>query len=330
MPWDNSPAFDITEAIGRGQDVYEVLFNSWGFRAVADDAGDYRNLQWPPTGIDTASPNAFIAVSLPSSIAGIALGPQSTVDRCWVSYNLGKHLTPTLLGGDTNRLHRLSVDTPLLFTQEAHPGQTDDPGGVHNPLATQVSQGALYVFPMADDPGAGNLISFNYPNLQETTIVPTTYTPAVVGGGTRIFFDGNADGVHPLLPKLHLYLYLKAPVFHGPLKRFPLQVQGTVGSQTPITAGSEQVVAQIPTFGRKRIHIMMMASQTASFRIGAFRAIGQVPDLQEQPVDFALNIPAATPVITSPCAELCDADYTNLYVTMSAPGTCLFQVTAYD
>jgi hypothetical protein len=328
MPWSNNPEFGIKDAIARGHDLYEVIFNEWGFRDPGDPTGDYKNLQWPPTSVDTATPNGPTEVSVPTALAGIAIGPQSTVDRCWVSFNLGKSPTfATQASLRTNRLHRLSVDTPLMFTQNANPGKKDLPGAPDNPLFSQVVDGSLYVFPFADDFGSGNQSQFEFPKLQETTVLPQTYRPA--SGGAGVNFGTNVDG-NNLFPRLHLYLYLKAPIVYAPQKRFPLQVQGTVGSHTPVAVGAERLIAAIPTFGRKRIHIMMMASQVADYRVGAIRAISQTTDLQEQPVDRAQAISPNTPVIVGPCAELEDVDYTNLYVTMSAPGTVLFQLTAYD
>jgi hypothetical protein len=274
-------------------------------------------------------PNGPTELSVPTSVAGIAIGPQSTVDRCWVSFNLGKLPTfATQLASRTNRLHRLSVDSPMLFTQLANPGQRDDPGGPSNPLITQFQRGALYVFPFAEDFGSGIPSTFEFPQLQETTVLPQTYRTA---SGDAIPFDGNVDGNGPILPKLHLYFYLKAPIIHAAHKRFPLQVQGTVGKLVPVAPGAERVIAQIPTFGRKRIHVMMMSSVQADFRIGALRAISQTTGLQEQPVDHALAVPAGMPAILGPCAAAEDADYTNLYATVSGRGgTVLFQLTAYD
>ena len=329
MPWSNNPEFSIDDAIARSDDVYEVIFDEWGFRSFGDPLGDYKNLQWPPTSVDTPHPLGPTSLSLPSALAGIAIGPQSTVDRCWVGWNIAKNQTvpsPTFLL--TDRLHRCSVDSPILFTQMANPGTKNTPGTPGNPITTQATLGSLYVYPMASDDGSGFSISSSFPKLQETTVLPQTYRPA--SGGPAIDFGSNVEGGF-IYPRLHLYLYLKAPIVYAPQKRFPLQVQGSVGLSTPVPAGSEQIIAQIPTFGRKSIHVMMMSSSQADFRVGVIRAIGQITGLQEQPVDEVLAVPATT--ATQLATELiinAEADYTNLYATLTTPGDVLFQVTAYD
>jgi hypothetical protein len=330
MPWSNNPDFSIEDAIARGDDVYEVIFDAWGFRSFADPLGDYTNLQWPPTAVDTLHPLGPTEISLPSALAGIAIGPQSTVDRCWLTYNLGKRQTIAtnhfLL---TDRLRRLSVDSPILFSQAANPDTRNDPGSPDNPIVTLAQRGSLYIYPMAQDFGAGTAMSFDFPSLQDTTVLPQTFRAA--SGGAAQDFGGNVDGNGPILPKLHLYLYLKAPIVYAPQKRFPLQVQGTVGGLVPVEPGAERVIAQIPTFGRKSIHIMMISSVLADFRVGAFRAIGQTTGLQEQPVDQALAVGPGVPAVLGSCIQNNHvADYTNLYATVTAPGTVSFQLTAYD
>lgn len=310
--WLNNPAYTVNDAIDRGQDVYEVLVYGWGTALP-------QCRQWPPEGLP----------GLATSVAGIAIGPRSTVDRAWLSYNLMKPRALPFIPGVTDRLRRLSVDTPLIFPQANMPNGRNQPGAQNDPVATQTISGALYVFAEQNIPGAlGPLpIEFAYPVVSDTTVLPGNYTD--VHGVNRIMFS-DAAGAAPntsMFPLLHLYFYLKTPINYVPPKRFPLEVQ-KVG--TAIAAGSEKLLAQIPTFGRKYIRIMMMCSVTANFRIGALRGIQEQNGMQEQPVDQALAVPANTPTILGSCAVADFADYTNLYVTTTAPGTAIFQVTAYD
>jgi hypothetical protein len=316
MPWFNDPPFSISEAENRGQEVYEVLVSHWGVSG-GHPVTLPDNMQWPPQ----SEP------SVPISLAGIAIGPQSTVDRAWVSYNLQKNRAtpfPINFPVPVNRIRRLSVDSPLMFTQGSNPAQ--NLGQVDNPLPA-LNVGALYVFPetayglqLIPPP-----ISFNYPVPNETTILPSNYIDAL--GATRTFINEAGFTMNPLL---HLYLYLRAPIIYAPVKRAPLQVKGTV---VFTHTHQEQVVAQIPTFGRKSLHIMMMSTTIANFRIGALRGVSQETGMQEQPVDSATAVAANTPTILSSCVQANhDADYTNLYASIDPGGTqqVSFQLTAYD
>jgi hypothetical protein len=316
MPWFNDPPFSISEAENRGQDVYEVLVSDWGVSG-GHPVTHPENMQWPPPDQQ----------SVPISLAGIAIGPQSTVDRAWVSYNLQKTRTtpfPINFPVPVNRMRRLSVDSPLMFTQGSQPSA--NLGEVDNPLPA-LNVGALYVFPetayglqLIPPP-----ITFGFPVPNETTVLPLGYID--VNGVAQDF--GNEQG-KVMNPLLHLYLYLRAPIIYAPVKRAPLQVKGTVVMSH---VGTERVIAQIPTFGRRSIHIMMISTTVSSFRVGALRGVSQETGMQEQPVDSALNIAANTPVILSSCAQSDHyADYTNLYATVAAGGTeeVSFQLTAYD
>ncbi len=306
MPWLNTPPFSLEEADQRGQDVFEVLVSNWGGS----------DLQWPPAG----------SQSLSKSLAGIAIGPQSQVDRCWVSYGLQKPQTnpPASVAGFTNRLRRLSVDSPLIFSQGSTPGAANNPGALNDPVITQAQLGALYVFAMADAPSP---ITFPYPLVQETTVLPATFTD--VNGVVRTMNSGLAGSMTPLL---HLLLYLKAPIVYAPIKRAPLQVSGSVSILSP----AEKLIAQVPTFGRKTVHLMMVAANTInSYRVGALRGVSQLAAMQEQPVDQtpAGIVAAGVPVIISSCAAGVNvqADYLNIYAASAVDGNAVtFQVTAYD
>jgi len=320
-----SPPFSIEDAIARGQDVYEVLFASWGV-TDAPPSTLFANMQFPTAG----------QPGIPSSVSGIAIGPKSTVDRCWVSYNPGKRRTANDPANKENILRMLSVDSPLIFTQASPgPGVRNVPGAINDPVNTLADKGAFYIFPMADHPmgGGGDPITFPYPRRQDTTVLPPTYTD--VNGVLRTFLFVFPTATQPLAMNtfLHLYLYLKQPPIQFiPTKRAPLQLQGNF-SYPPGSIGQELIVAQIPTFGRKAIKVMMRAGKAADFRVGALRAIGQEVGMLEQPIDQALAVPALTPTVLSPCNECCHyADYTNLYMTpLTNDGTGVtFQFTAYD
>jgi hypothetical protein len=313
-----TPPLSIEDAKQRGYDVYEVLFANWGV-TDAPPSTIFTDMQFPQPG----------QPGIPVSLAGIAIGPRSTVDRCWVSYDPLKKRDQMVVGQPNGLLRVCSLDSPLMFVQAAGaPGLKNDPGATDDPAKTLSDKGQLYIFPMANKPPGA--ITFQFPTQQETTVLPPNYRD--VNAVLRTF--GN-EGDFPqfMTPFLHLYLYLKVPPL--PIlttKRAPLQVQGQI--LIPANElGNEKVVAQIPTFGRKAVKIMMKAGFGADFRVGALRGISQLAGMQEQPVDLALAVPPNTPTVLSPCNECCHyADYTNLYCAPTSNNITVvtFQLTAYD
>lgn len=328
MSWLNNPPFGVDEAQQRGVDVYEVLVSNWGGMNGFIDP-DERSIQWPPPGTPP----------IPVSLAGIAIGPRSTVDRCWVSYNLQK--SKIVSNGEvtsvTNRIRRLSVDSPLIFTQAAKRGV------MYNPAKDLVQEmplkGMLQIFAYANSPTTTyNWTVGNIGQPQDNTIFPASFV-AADGGSYPLDFD-TLPFIN--LPLLHLYLYLKAPPSYVPVKRFPLQCERNgpleQGIQ-PYSAESPHIVGTIPVYGRKSINIMMIGvpsnvggATSFDFRIGAIRGINPSNPNYEQPVDQALGIAPNTPVVLSPCAGgNFNADLLNLYITpRGGTGTVIWNVTAYD
>lgn len=314
-----TPPLSIEDATKLGYDVYEVLFANWGVTNFPPTI--FTDMQFPQPG----------QPGIPSTVAGIAIGPRSTVDRCWVSYNPLKKRNPMAMSQTNGLLRMLSVESPLMFAQAAGaPGIKNNPGAVDDPALTLSDLGQFYIFPMANSGFPGPGISFEYPAQQETTVLPPNYTD--VNGVVRPFAASHPSYT-TMTPFLHLYLYLKVPpIPFIATKRAPLQVQGKVFIPAN-QMGTEHVIAQIPTFGRKAIKVMMKPGSAADLRVGALRAMGQLPGMQEQPVDFELAVASGVPSVLSPCNECCHyADYTNLYATPNTNNITFvtFQVTAYD
>jgi|SRR5882672_3603428 len=303
----NVPSFLIDEALQRGYDVWELFFKDWG---LSTD-----NLQWPP--INTASINP--------SLAGVSIGPKSTVDRVWLSYNLQK-LSPDIPIDSglilTNRTREVSVDSPLIFTQPSAEGKAST---VTDPVITMNKFGSLYVYAYDNDQAT-------FPNTHPPVYL-SIVNSTVYGG----FFDVNGveqsiGGAQSFVgPYLHLICYLKAPNIIPPPKRAPL----TTGALTLVNGPGEHAVAQVATFGRRTIHICLIADQITSFRIGALRVPGNGYTnyfTQEEPVDSILTVPANTPVVLTPCVQSeVKADYINIYATLTQANTNIkWSLAAYD
>lgn len=305
----NVPGFTIDEALQRGYDVWELFFKDWG---LSSD-----NLQWPP--VNTASLNP--------SLAGVSIGPKSTVDRVWLSYNLQK-LSPDIPIDSgiilTNRLREVSVDSPLIFTQPSNEGKAST---VTDPVISMNKFGSLYVYAHDNDQG---VFPSTHPPVYAPIVNSTVYNNYKDVNGVLQSVGGASTFVGPFL---HLICYLKSPNIIPPPRRAPL----TTGALTQVNGGGEHVIAQIATFGRRTIHICLIADQITSFRIGALRVSSDGSlysgyTTQEEPLDSALAVAANTPVVLTPCVQSeVKADYINIYATLTAPNTNIkWSLTGYD
>jgi hypothetical protein len=306
MPQLDFPSYTIQEASQRGDDLFELYFKDWGLGG---------EIQWP----DFGDPGVSI------SLAGVAIGPKSTVDRAWISFNLNKN-APDITGGEpssslfTNRVRPVSVDSPLIFGQPTNPSKTST---FTDPTLTMVKYGALYVYAQDVVPG----LSTPQP-IYSALVNSTVYNSYLDVNGVLRTISTSTCG-----PLLHLYLYLKAPNIAIPTKRAPM----TYGRKFAPPAGGEQLLASIPTFGRNAVHVSLRADQLiTSYRIGALRVSDSQNssyDQFEQPVDSAANVNAGTPVVMTPCISTggLKADYLNIYVTLFVPNTIVdLAVSATD
>ena len=335
MTVNNLPAFTIEEASKRGQDVYEVIFENWGDSNV----GVEENSSYPPGDIVLQK----MLAAIPISLAAIALGPRSTVDRVWVSYDLQKKRSGGGAVHSTDRVRRLSVEAPLLYTQAAQSGYGNllDYSGCGDPApnanGVQNQQGLLYVYAAVGftTQGAGINPPYSYPfhqasgaagapgAMQDTTVVPEGYLK--INGVDEPFIDQPLTTVF-MPPRLHLLLYLKKPIASPPIARFPLLVSGTVVS----TGNTEWVIAQIPIYGRKHVRISARCDSNATLRCAVIRAINEDSTLVWETDSKTSAITAITVgevQYDHPCA-----DYLAVYLTVPAGAghNGLFSVAAYD
>lgn len=338
-----NPPFTVEDAVARAHDVFEVVFTDWGITG-ANPPVDFTNLQFPQPG----------QPGLPITLAGIAIGPKSTVDRAWVTYNLGKRANVTDPVTAYNLIRMVSVESPLVFTQASNPGQRNNPTNFDDPVKTLTEKGALYVYPFVDRPNSGayagsavQVIQPGQPNAllssrNDSTVLPLEYRDAngvtrklrneIVPTDTRTAF---------VSPTLHLYCYLKSPYHYPPTRRAPLQYRGV--SNVPLNDGlpaDERCIVQVPTFGRRRIVVEAHMNPdltggvgNATFRLGGIPSIGQLEDVQEVTLTTSAAVAAGVPVLLE--FNTPGMDYVNLYVTCPvllplATAPMAYAVTAYD
>jgi len=295
------------QAIARGQDVVDVLLQDWG--SSVDDA-------YP---ILTASG----VLGLSFTPAAVMIGPWSTVDRCWATWNSQSNG----LGFERGVIKPLSVDTPISFALPGNNTGTPIRTGLINPDAPDTAQfyNELFFFPQLVTPQSGSVL--DVPPGTQSALQPTQYVKT--DGSTSNFGPDNIAR-----NCLHLRFFLKAGVIPFSTKRFPYQVDsGDVFNTLP--AGAEYALVYVPIFGRKKIVVRCAANKAgAVFRVGMLRNSNASSGLYMTPVyETTDGEKTATVANTSLKFEFCEplADWMVLYVTPALNATAVnFTVTAYD
>lgn len=306
---DYGLSFD--EARARDLDVYNAWVDIWGSRFGPPDplvlgTDAYPDLTTPP---------------LPASIAGIAIGPESDVDRVWLSTNLAKK-TPSNVTS-VFAIREISVEAPLLYTQGARIGPPI--GNPNSPVGAQ-EDGNLYVF-------AENLIGIK----ADTTVIPEFYLD-INGAQQTLNSFPDAINFDLVYPRLQLQLLLKEGVLPA-TKRVPVRWGNSdnsiLGGINPV----ETRVKILPIYGRKRIAVQMRGrSQPAgaaginfTFRVAAIRPLGYVSLVQEETVGLKTATTSVDGCSTS--FNFCDlnADFLILYVAADPGGVLTgWSVSASD
>jgi hypothetical protein len=321
MPY-RSHEFSIEDAIASSQQTYDVDFEGWGWRDPALSPDE--NMRFPPPG----------KAAIPTTLSAISIGPKSTVDRCWVSWDRQKNLTiPNDLAVDlTSPVRRLSREAPLLYPQATNRGTLKyiAPGDPLNEgTIAAMQRGLLYVFSYADGVDA----PFHDGQEGNTTALPAQFNDQF--GVVRTWPNGvGVSGFEP--PFLHLVLNLRPGMFSPPVKRFPLN--RTKVFSALIAGGAKQLIAMIPIFGRKNVRVQMTSVGTpriCDFYVGLVRnvnesQIGGFSEVREIAAGSALAVPA-NPIPTGFAIDNPCADYLLLYATTTVGNTSVaYTVTAED
>jgi hypothetical protein len=297
-------------------------------------------MQWPPwsaQGNNPGAPGVSIprsGMSVPVSVYGVAIGPQSTVDRAYLSFNLDKIPAAQIGFGAfqtlNRRLRRITVDAPLFYAQRSNPNKgvtAAQNGGIDvantpEPITTLIFNGALYVFPMSGISGSAND--------GMSTAVPPNYLRGITPFTATNMDDGSiAASTGLITPRLHLLFFLK-PISILANKRNPLIIHGGRGG---LANGVETVLAQIPVFGRNTIHLMMRsdgASPATLFRAGFLRIGDPLGQPQEWPIQTIASPGVNTPAVFA-IPNPAKADFLNLYINSATlNANVIFEVAAYD
>lgn len=225
-----SHSFTIEDALATSQATYDLDFTDWGFRVAPDT-----NVRFPE-GTSRA---------IPTTLAGISIGPKSTVDRCWVSWDRQKVLAiPNDSNPDdvTSPPRYLSLGTPLTYAQATVIGSLGANDGVRNAM----QRGLLYVFAYAEGLDTATHDGVN----GHTTILPVNYADQF--GTSHVFADAGGGFEAPFL---HLVLNLRPALMAPPTKRFPLN---RTSLASVLLANPKTRIALIPIFGRKRVRVQLV------------------------------------------------------------------------
>jgi hypothetical protein len=294
------PTWQLTDAIAANHDVYDLLIPNWG-RPVWTN-------QYPDPSVTTLTPAGVTVRGLPASLAGISIGPRSTVDRVFTSWSTGKQFNPSGDGSAAPPLVRsVSLGAPLTFSQPADTrvGMTD--GTLYSDAMTY---GALII---AADPGA-----------QSQQIGGTLLPASIINPNAVVNFGGNGiDGTQsPVItwPLLHLQLYLRAPIVSPPAKRLP-QHFNFLPAATTYLAGAEVPIAMIPTFGRRSLRAVLRTNVAlTSLRVGTVGSISSDTNFALETTVFSAGVTAASVNVNIQIEPLL-TDYVMIYATPTAGAT---------
>jgi len=326
MPYQ-SHGFTIEDSIARNEEVYEVEFTRWGTRLGAPGAtSPQENLQFPPPG----------ARPIPSSVAVAAIGPRSTVDRCWITWDRQKILNvppADVVNPDPviSMPRIVTCDAPLLFPQSTKVAPSLP--------ATQswwdaMQFGTAYVFPWGPKPGINTLAqglgATPHGGKFGTTTGFYTGQTLVTLSGAEIPFAPEEE------PFLQLLLYTKPPLFAPPTRRAAM-LRSKVWSAVDDT----DIVAIYPIFGRKRVGISLIShsfsgvpAKTCDYTIGIIRNVNEDPFFERAPLfevkaAEALGVPGETGIniqLNNQCA-----DYVVVHISTRAnPAGGALTVVAED
>lgn len=337
MPFD-SEEFSIDDALASSQDVYEVQFPDWGVRTQpAAQASVNPNFQFPPPGI----------AAIPTSLAALAIGPRSTVDRAWVSWDRQKLVAAIPGTQEVNpivkesRLRRVSVEHPITYACASKRGIL--PSTLVSPPVANLFQnnspthamdtGLLYVFPKDSQPPYVN--SQDIADASAVMVDPdrTTILPAhfIDQAGVTWPFSPNTNANAVLItPYLELVLYFRSPLISPPTSRAPYHLD-TAAQVTVLN--TLEPVAFIPIYGRKHVGLTLLNRNlhTTDYRIGFLRitreeAINSTPF--EGAGGTALAVAAGHTAdfkFDNPCA-----DYLTIFASTTAASFISIQLAAYD
>lgn len=296
-----SQPLSLKDAIARSADIWDVWVNSWGTRIVPN----------PPTFLGPDSYPYLDQAGIPDSIAGIAIGPESDVDRVWITFNATKDLANVSRTMDLIR--EVSVNQPLLFTQAAK--QVGSPLlWTDSPQQAQQSN-QFYVFANVAREGQARVTSTELPvSYLKTDFTTADFNVAPPAINFRLY-----------QPRLQLRFLLREGILPT-AKRGPALYGALNGESTAIT-NVEATIVMLPIYGRKSIGIQMRnvlagsANDDITFRVAVLRTLNYGTVVQEETVGLK-TVTADGNGQASTSFSICNpnASYLILYATAADNG----------
>lgn len=253
MGWISNQ-ISLADAIALRLEVWEVLITNWG------DTGAFSpddHVVTFPILDDTHFPQSL------QTVYGVAIGPRSTVDRCWLAYDRQKNVTSLY-----PYFRPITVGVPLMFSQPAKIGQV-----VALPTTYPVTDVPSLVIYNGQIPYSITAENEARGRIQYHEGIDYTHWDGQSGDPYTL---GAHDGPTPATrlwvpPVLHLYFYLKPPIAAPPMKRIPLYSDFAHTFDTD--PGGPQVMGLYPTFGRKSISVTCTTSSDCNFYFGSIQQL---------------------------------------------------------
>lgn len=286
----NSVVSSISEARQRGQDVWDLFLRGFGSGPTTP------SLVFPTTGVP----------SFPT-IYGIGIGPRSHVDRCWILWDPVATVSlpdaETGIGQASDFIRRVSVTTPLLFTQAGNQSTT---------FITTSNIGGIRVAPSPEDfyPPATSVFKTD----DDFVFRPDAYRPVGAGVDTPIVWNDFTQLNSPnWSPVLHLQFYLRPPL-DVPTARVPFAANS---NSLAGVVGTEALLGIFPVFGRKRVRVRVIGaagSATAgTIRVGGWGSPQLIP-IMEQTIGTAAYVSSQGTLVVDPVLH----DFMTVYLNPSA------------
>lgn len=325
MPFTLDYGLSLREAISRSADVWDVMIAEWGVR--------------PESIPGTRCIDAYPLITEPGiadSIAGIAIGPRSDVDRCWISFNPSKILNNA---NPDYALRMLTAENPLMFST---PGKQAPPvntfpkiGGEQAERRVAARNNLFYIWPEAGYIN-GSIGSVALGN--DTTVVPRYYVKED-GSFASMNVFGSVNNQVFIPPLLHLRFLLREGVATYTKRGVATYKQyGNPGRFA--TPGAERTITQIPVYGRKTIRMVVGSTVAdAVVRLAGLPSVAGSFDttpalnqeaLYAQEVTLGQKTIATARHSVSFCVSPANVDYLMLYATVPVNGNIWWTMAAHD
>lgn len=291
MAWVNETGdlIKISDAKRRGFDIWEVWLSNWGNVGAGADGN---SIFFP-----NSATNPGISLG---GVYGIAIAPQSTVDRALITWASGNPYSAVISDQKDYYTTPVSVREPISWTMPG--GKTPFTPFTPEELVT------ISTIPLG---GSGSQL---YAGFSNPVVFGDTYFPA--GNAVAQTWGVGLGASVWTQPQLRLLLWLKPPTTGLPLSRAPFYLQFIMN---PVSSATETLFKVIPLQGRRKVSVRIRntaASGPVNIRLGSVVNESAFNRGIEATLATAAGVTATTPFY----ATINDQEIGFLTVYASLPG----------